>query len=536
MKRRRNTFVGFIAFIITVLLLSLVALFVIYDNFKRNQATLQKELLEKKLDLSAQEFEKGVEKFSILVLGIRSYIKETGNILSAIQLQNYLKNFQSIDYTNAFIMNYFDKDHFFRYTISERSLHVNDLSGTNLSQIRDSIIIKRMDKVMAVDHLHTQPPLRLVEGFVGLPINFRVEKDEEVVGYLTPIIDIKFILDPIEQIDVGQDYYYSYVDDNGQVVHFDKDSVYYHPYDIAANKLAEMDRISTTFSSYGQEYKISVDNETVITNQSVINFLRNSFLVLLIFIVLSGLLIYLFLSHLINAKKIEEQVHRLESMNSILKKFIYATSHDLKQPLTNINNFHELIMKMDRVDADDKILKYREIITKNIRHMRNILEDLLKYSDVVGDYSKQKKQERIDLNKVIDDIRNAMFSESIEINSSHLHFVRGVKSDFHRLLENLISNGIKFNRNEKKVIDISSEQNNGMIRLRVSDNGIGIQPAYAELVFDEFQRLERTEFEGSGLGLSICKEIVKNHGGKIWIEDNERGGTDFIIELVKDEG
>jgi len=312
--------------------------------------------------------------------------------------------------------------------------------------------------------------------------------------------------------------------------------VYYHPYDIAANKLAEMDRISTTFSSYGQEYKISVDNETVITNQSVINFLRNSFLVLLIFIVLSGLLIYLFLSHLINAKKIEEQVHRLESMNSIHKKFIYATSHDLKQPLTNINNFHELIMKMDKVDADDKILKYREIITKNIRHMRNILEDLLKYSDVVGDYSKQKKQERIDLNMVIDDIRNAMFSESIEINSGHLHFVRGVKSDFHRLLENLISNGIKFNRNEKKVIDISSEQNNGMIRLRVSDNGIGIQPAYAELVFDEFQRLERTEFEGSGLGLSICKEIVKNHGGKIWIEDNERGGTDFIIELVKDEG
>jgi light-regulated signal transduction histidine kinase (bacteriophytochrome) len=115
--------------------------------------------------------------------------------------------------------------------------------------------------------------------------------------------------------------------------------------------------------------------------------------------------------------------------------------------------------------------------------------------------------------------------------------VEGDRSQLLELFQNLIGNSLKFRSEEKPLVRISAARDNGMWRVTVADNGIGIEPAYREKVFAVFQRLHtRSEYPGTGIGLALCKRVVERHGGAIWIEPGSREGTTIHLTLKGADG
>ena len=134
---------------------------------------------------------------------------------------------------------------------------------------------------------------------------------------------------------------------------------------------------------------------------------------------------------------------------------------------------------------------------------------------------------RVDL-----DLRGIIAEANASIEISELPTVRADPGQFERLFENLISNAVKFRGPEPPKVRVFAEREGPEWRFSVIDNGIGIEPRQAERVFDVFQRLHaRSEYTGTGIGLSICKRIVERHGGRIWVEQAEGGGSAFRFTI-----
>ena len=128
-------------------------------------------------------------------LGLRSHILRLNRIPTATDIHSFIKNqLEFTEYANSFIINYFDTTHTFIFTISDKGTNPNNFSEINLSKIRDPATVQRMNLLMQSEGLVAFAPLNLYEGFVGLPIDFRLVHNNKIVGYITPLIDIKNIL------------------------------------------------------------------------------------------------------------------------------------------------------------------------------------------------------------------------------------------------------------------------------------------------------------------------------------------------------
>ena len=163
-----------------------------------------------------------------------------------------------------------------------------------------------------------------------------------------------------------------------------------------------------------------------------------------------------------------------------------------------------------------------------------LIKDILNYSRV----GKRDKPELIDLKEIIDMVSSSLESKIKETNTelivSHLPHIIGNKTELYQLFLNLISNAIKFVPKEKIAkIEISClKLENEMWEFSVTDNGIGIEAEYQEKIFEIFQRLNfKGDYEGNGIGLAICKKIVENHGGRIWLKSKLGKGSTFMFTL-----
>lgn len=233
---------------------------------------------------------------------------------------------------------------------------------------------------------------------------------------------------------------------------------------------------------------------------------------------------------------LEESNTKLRTSNRELERFAYIASHDLKEPLRNIMSFTRLVeMRLPKEAKENKdINEYLSYIVNNTKQMHQLIEDVLEYSRIDND--KKPKSETVAVKEVVVSVANVISStlkeQNVQLNIGDLPRVKANSSQLFLVLKNLIENGIKYNKNDHPVISVYCHTNNDMHEITIADNGIGIESEYFKRIFSMFKRLHnREEFQGSGLGLSICKKIIKNMGGDIWVESQKGQGSRFTFSL-----
>jgi signal transduction histidine kinase len=237
-------------------------------------------------------------------------------------------------------------------------------------------------------------------------------------------------------------------------------------------------------------------------------------------------------------EEIRQQNKRLEESNEVLRQFAYASAHDLKEPLRNIGSFVSLIQRRFGKDLPEECTEYMGFVTTGVKKMNNLLEDLLAYSTLI--MNKEEDREAVNLEEVVKDVKQNLRSVILSRNANvevktNLTSVSMSKLHTTQLLQNLVSNGIKFVSERSPNIKIEGKEDSNKVLITVEDNGIGIKKEYSEKVFHLFQRLNKNDarFEGTGVGLAICKNIVEKYNGQIWFESIENQGTKFFIQLPK---
>jgi PAS domain S-box-containing protein len=246
-------------------------------------------------------------------------------------------------------------------------------------------------------------------------------------------------------------------------------------------------------------------------------------------------------------KNLEQKNIELLQTNAELASFAYIASHDLQEPLRKIQTFANRILEKEYNNFGSDIKDYFDRIMKSITRMQNLIEALLDYSRTNGSETIFAKT---DLNKLAEEVKNNL-SEVLEekkatLEISSLPTLLVIPIQFNQLFSNLITNAVKYTKpGIAPIVKISAEivsakdtgTNNGMHddefwRISVKDNGIGFDQQYENKIFELFQRLHpRSEYEGTGVGLSICKKIVQNHHGFMNAIGNSGNGSIFNVYL-----
>jgi light-regulated signal transduction histidine kinase (bacteriophytochrome) len=232
-----------------------------------------------------------------------------------------------------------------------------------------------------------------------------------------------------------------------------------------------------------------------------------------------------------NAEK-EKRAAELIAANKELAQFAYIASHDLQEPLRTVSNYMQVFEEDFGALMDDHARKYLRAVSNATNRMSTLIRSLLSFSRL----GHNKKLAYVDCKKIADDViadLDTMIRNSqAVIEVAPLPQLNGYEIELRQLFQNLIINAIKFQKKDTcPHIRICSEEIAAGWEFSVSDNGIGIDPAHFERVFDIFQRLHTREYEGSGIGLANCKKIVHLHQGEIWIESSPGNGTTFRFTI-----
>jgi PAS domain S-box-containing protein len=234
-----------------------------------------------------------------------------------------------------------------------------------------------------------------------------------------------------------------------------------------------------------------------------------------------------------NIDELKRLEFELRRCNEELESFAGVASHDLQEPLRMVANFLDLLRKRAGPVLDVTSLEYLAFAHDGARRMQQLIRKLLDYSrigrapqpSVPVDAMVVAREAILDLNRVIEESR-------AEISLGPLPAVRVERVQLGQLLQNLIANGLKYRSEAPPRIDISAAREGGEWEFRVSDNGIGIAFDNQQRIFGLFQRLHgEGEYPGAGIGLAVCKKIVENHGGKIWVSSEPGKGSCFHFTL-----
>ncbi len=268
-----------------------------------------------------------------------------------------------------------------------------------------------------------------------------------------------------------------------------------------------------------------------------------------------------------NRVRIEEamacQALALARSNAELERFAYVASHHLQEPLRAVTSYTQLLLRRYGDQFDDEADKFAAFIVDGATYMSELLRDLMLYYQIDGDPRESSEQQivddtlsadaltAVDCEKVLE-LTLRRLDELIKahrgvVKHGHLPIVKGDAKQLGQVFENLVGNAIKFHGNEAPQVYIAVEKRepkmlyarmgqrrdlSSMWVFSVRDNGIGIDPAYAERIFRIFERLNtRDKYPGTGIGLAICKKIIERHSGRIWVESEPGKGSTFYFTL-----
>jgi PAS domain S-box-containing protein len=238
-------------------------------------------------------------------------------------------------------------------------------------------------------------------------------------------------------------------------------------------------------------------------------------------------------------EELEMRIEELNRSNQELEQFAYVASHDLQEPLRKVRAFGDRLVLKYKDALGDEGRNYIERMENAATRMQVLIDNLLNFSRLSRSkepYIKVNLEELV--KSVLSDLEISIEQKKAHIVINELPVIDAIPSQMRQLFQNLLSNALKFSSKEKEpVIILGSEQftdeyGEEMSRIRVIDNGIGFDEKYADRIFNIFQRLHgRNEYEGTGIGLAVCKKIAENHGGSITAESEPGEGSTFVITL-----
>ncbi len=223
----------------------------------------------------------------------------------------------------------------------------------------------------------------------------------------------------------------------------------------------------------------------------------------------------------------------LQRSNTELEQFAYVASHDLQEPLRKVASFSQLLQRRYAGKLDARADQYIEFAVDGAKRMQALINDLLAYSRV----GRSDREPALVSSDVALTQARANLAEQIEetgatIETGHLPLVLAELPLLIAVFQNLLSNALKFSGGKPPRVVITVGRDEPFWLFSFSDNGIGIEPEYAERIFVIFQRLhERTAYTGTGIGLSMTRKIIENFGGRIWLDTAFTGGTRFFFTL-----
>ena len=246
-------------------------------------------------------------------------------------------------------------------------------------------------------------------------------------------------------------------------------------------------------------------------------------------------------------KRAEDELHAsntaLLRANEYLNQFAFAASHDLQEPLRMITSYSQLLLKGYRGQLDGEAETCIRFITEGTKRMRELLADLLAYTQVTGEsHEAEDVQERmtVNLNRVfqtaVENCKTTIAEASATVTSDALPLVNGHEPHFVQLFQNLIANGLKYRSDRPPRVHVSAERQNGLWRFAVKDNGMGIAPEYHKQIFGVFKRLHGKTIPGTGIGLAICQRVIERYHGQIWVESQPGDGATFYFTLPQAQG
>jgi light-regulated signal transduction histidine kinase (bacteriophytochrome) len=237
------------------------------------------------------------------------------------------------------------------------------------------------------------------------------------------------------------------------------------------------------------------------------------------------------------SRRLAEETNRanivLAYANQELEQFTSIASHDLQEPLRTVKSFLTLVDSRLPEEVPENLKIYIGKSIDATDRMRELIQNLLQYSQVSKQEIVRESVSVEDLvNTVLQNLKGSVESSGASVTlESGVPFVLGDRTQLLQLIQNLVGNAIKFNGGNVPQVRIRTVQENGEYVFSVSDNGVGIAPENHHKVFEIFKRLAAGKYQGTGIGLSICKRIVERHQGKIWIESELGKGTTFHFTL-----
>jgi len=230
-----------------------------------------------------------------------------------------------------------------------------------------------------------------------------------------------------------------------------------------------------------------------------------------------------------------KRTEALARSNDELEHFAYVVSHDLQQPLSVVSSYLEMLGESVRDRLEEEEESYLDRAASSALRVQEMVDAVLGFARVDsrgGDFG------QVDLGAVLEQVKTELWKEitvaKAEIVNEGLPTIVADEAQMELLLQNLVSNALKFSGSAPPEIRLSSEENEDAWTILVQDNGIGIDPESSDRIFLMFQRLHtEKEYPGTGIGLAICKRIIDRHGGKIWVESEQLLGAKFFFSIPK---
>jgi len=456
----------------------------------------------------------GIEVYASLVSSLKSYTKNSEKFPTEIQLQNYLNDFlKETEFNDSILVNYIDTTHVFRYVVTPKQIDPTNLKGFSVKSVKPKERINELNKLMQSNTIHLFTPINLREGWAGFPFNFSARNsDDEVVGYITPILDVKYLLDSFyegenkdtyvhkflinDSLDLTREAFYN----GSKIFNTAKDSEYYKRFNAK-----EEDFIYSTIQLFGLKLKVG----SAYKNPPIIN--RNIILIAYVCYVLLSFLIFIILRQFLKNKLLNDN---LQEANAV----VTYKNEELENSLTNIQmlikEIHHRVKNNMQMISGILTLQEEEYEDENVKNALRDSQSRIKSMSLVHEKlygTDTLKDVRINeyiaqLILFIEDtvrIKDLELTKEIEIDNE-LNFDGDTTANLGLVINELITNSFKhaFKKNRKNSISISINKQGDYYKLIYKDSGVGLP--------DDF------DFETTNsLGMELMLILIDQLSGKL---------------------